>query len=616
MTLTSPDFIVLALYIVLVFGVGILLSSRASRNTEEFFVSGRSLPWWIIGTSMVATTFAADTPLVVSGLVAKGGIYMNWIWWYWGIASTVTVFLFARLWKRAGVTTDVELIELRYDGKPAAALRFYRAGWFGFFQNVLVIAWVMKAMAKILLVVAGWDSGTVIFGLSAEVLTVLILFFIVVAYTAISGLWGVVMTDLLQFALAMGGSVYLAVISFRKLGGIAGITERLAASGADPGRIFQIIPERSPILAANPFTEFLILILVVWWASYSVDGGGYLSQRIFAAKNERHAVFGYLWFCVAHTALRPWPWIVVGLCALAWFGPVDDPERYYPMMMKEMLRPGIFGLVIASFFAAFMSTIDTQLNWGSSLIVNDILRRFLWKGKSEREYVRAARLSIIFLALLGALASFAVNDISLAWKLVVSVTAGIGSVYIARWYWWRVNAWSEIAAMATAMATTFIFALLGRRPGLEGAAWLAFPYSTALTAGLSIVVWIGATFLTRPVGEKNLARFYGKVRPGGVGWKKIYTSPLNGFEGKRLSIKGGLRSLSNILAGLVMTFGTLIGTGRLILGHTGSAIILFICVAASASVLFFTMRKSIGPATGIGDEVDAGTRSIPAWKGK
>ncbi|HSG29118.1 MAG TPA: sodium:solute symporter family protein, partial [Candidatus Krumholzibacterium sp.] len=490
MTLTGLDIAVMGIYVLLIFGFATILSRRASRSTEEFFVSGRSLPWWVIGTSMVATTFAADTPLVVSGLVARGGIFMNWQWWYWGIATIITVFLFARLWKRAAITTDAELIELRYDGKPAAALRFYKAAWFGVFQNVLVIAWVMKAMAKIIIVVTGWENAPMVLGMDREVLTVICLFVVAVSYTAISGLWGVVMTDLLQFLLAMGGSIYLAVVSLRRLGGIEGVASKMMSEGFDPAQVMRIIPERASLLAANPFSEFIILILVVWWTTYSVDGGGYLSQRLFAAKDERHSVFGYLWFCIAHTALRPWPWIVVGLCGMAFFGKVDDPETYYPLMMKELLPPGIFGLVMASFFAAFMSTIDTQLNWGSSLVVNDLMKRFIWKGRSEKEYVRAARIVIIALALLGALASFAVNDISFAWRLVISVTAGIGSVYIARWYWWRVNAWSEIAAMATAMLSTLVISILSAREGGPAAAWLSFPYSTALTAAVSIAVWL------------------------------------------------------------------------------------------------------------------------------
>ncbi|MBN1164276.1 MAG: Na+:solute symporter [Candidatus Krumholzibacteriota bacterium] len=588
MTFSGADIAVLSLYLAVLFIIGIVMSRRASRSTEEFFVSGRSLPWWIIGTSMVATTFAADTPLVVSGLVAQGGIFKNWIWWYWGIAAMVAVFLFAKLWNRAGVTTDAELIELRYDGKPAAGLRFYRALWFGLFQNILVIAWVMKAMAKIILVVMGWDGTATVWGMHAEVFTVLLLLLVAVGYSVLSGLWGVVITDFLQFFLAMGGSVYLAVASYLKLGGMAGIKEMLAGGGFDVGRTLKIIPGIDSLLEANPFTEFIILILVVWWASYSVDAGGYLSQRLLAARDERHSVFGYLWFCIAHICLRPWPWIVVGLCGMAMFGAVDDPETYYPLMMREMLPPGVFGLVLAAFFAAFMSTIDTHLNWGSSLLVNDILRRFYIRGRTEKEYVLYARLSMLTLAVAGALASFAVHDISLAWKLVISVTAGVGSVYIARWYWWRVNAWSEITAMAAALVCTLVFGALSTRSGLSGRAFLIFPYSTALTVVVSVSAWITVTLLTPPVGADQLERFYKKVRPGGPGWKPV-GARIPGVEPGRFNF----RTLLNILAGLVMMISSLVGTGRVVLGKPGEGAWMLALALASGGVLFFSLKGQL-----------------------
>jgi len=581
MIITSLDIAVIALYLVIVFGIGIVLSKRASRDTEEFFVSGRSLPWWLIGTSMVATTFAADTPLVVSGLVAKGGIWQNWIWWHWGIGAVFTVFLFARLWNRAGITTDAELIELRYDGKPAAALRFYRAAWFGIFQNVLVIAWVMKAMAKIIIVVMGWQQAGEVLGMNPEVFIVMCLFLVTVFYTVMSGLWGVVMTDLLQFILAMGGSIFLAVISWRSLGGMDGIRAGLSEKGFDIAQTLRIVPGPESLLSANPFTEFILLVLVVWWASYTIEGGGYLAQRLFAAKNEKHAVFGYLWFCIAHTALRPWPWIIVGLCGMALFGRVGDPETYYPLVMRELLKPGMLGLMLASFFAAFMSTIDSQLNWGSSLVVNDLLRRFLWKGRTEKEYVLMARLTIVGLALIGAAASFLVTDISFAWKLIISVTAGVGSVYVTRWYWWRVNAWSEITAMAAAMAATFVLSILSQRPGLEGAPWLQCPYSTVLTAALSIVLWVSVTFATRPVGDERLRQFNSRVRPGGPGWRRFR----DGAEESH-----PLRVIVNIFAGLLVVSGMLIGFGGFLLGRTTEGVVATALAVAGGVVLFFTLK--------------------------
>jgi Na+/proline symporter len=585
MILSAPDIFVLTLYLVIVFSIGAAMSRRASRSTEEFFVSGRSLPWWIVGTSMVATTFAADTPLVVSGLVAQGGIFRNWIWWYWAFGAVLTVFLFAPFWNRARITTDAELVELRYDGRSAKGLRFYRAAWFGIFQNVLIIAWVMRAMAKIILVVMGWDSGTTILGIQADVFTVLALFVIAVTYTALSGLWGVVVTDVLQFALAMGGSIYLALATWSRLGGLGGILSRLSGSGFDPVETLRIIPAPDRLLAANPFTEFLLLVLVVWWAEYRIDGGGYLSQRLFAAKNERHSVFAYLWFVVAHICVRPWPWIIVGLSGMAVFGQVGDPETYYPLMMKEILPRGIFGIVLASFFAAFMSTIDTQLNWGSSLVVNDLLRRFLWRGKSDKSYIRAARLTVVGLAVLGALASFAVSDISFAWKLIVSITAGIGSVYIARWYWWRVNAWSEISAMVTAGLCTLILAIMARTESLAGSPVTQFPYSTVITFLIVVPVWITVTMLTRPVGDERLVEFYSRVRPGGRGWERIR-------ERAGVEARPGtpLRTASKIVAGIVLVMATLVGTGSLIFGAPLRGFLLLGLASAAGAAIYILMR--------------------------
>lgn len=586
--LHSLDLSILALYVIAVFGIGIALSKRASRNTEEFFVSGRSLPWWIVGTSMVATTFAADTPLVVSGLVAQGGIYKNWLWWQWGIGGITAVFLFAPLWNRARITTDAELIEIRYDGKPAAALRFYRAVWFGLFQNVLVIAWVMKAMVKIIIVVMGWEGTALILGMRAEIFTVLLLFVVAVTYTALSGLWGVVITDFLQFILAMGGAVYLAIAAVVRLGGIAGIRERFAETGFSFEETTRIIPRIASLTEVNPFTEFLILIGVVWWAAYQFDGGGYFAQRLFAAKNERHSVLGYLWCSVAHIALRPWPWIIVGLCGIAMFGVVDDPETYYPMVMRSILPAGVLGLVIASFFAAFMSTVDTQLNWGASLLVNDIFRRFLMKGRTEKLYLRLARGSVLILAVFGAIASFAVNDISFAWKLVISVTAGIGTVYIGRWYWWRVNAWSEITAMATAFICTLVFTFLSKSARFGGNALFEFPFSVAITVVISLPAWISVTLLTRPVTMEHLVRFYRRVRPGGPGWKRVYSS-LPGCKPPR----SGSRTFVRIVSGVISLNAILVGIGKLVLGDVlvGGAILTVALIAGSIFVI--SLRSGI-----------------------
>jgi len=585
MHLAFLDIFIIALYLVASFAVGIVLSKRARRNTEEYFVSGRSLPWWLIGTSMVATTFAADTPLVVSGLVARGGIWQNWLWWQWGIGGIVTVFLFSHLWHRAQITTDAEFVELRYDGKPAAILRCYRAVWFGILQNVLIIAWVMRAMVKIVVVVMGWDETKTVIGMNPESFTVLVLFIVTVGYTTISGLWGVVITDFFQFVLAMSGCIATAAVAFRSIGGWGPLRDRIAANGFSLDDTFRIIPKIASVTTANPFTEFLILVLIVWWASYTIDGGGYLAQRLFAAKNERHSVFGYLWFSIAHVALRPWPWIIVGLCGMAMFGKIGDPERLYPMVMRAVLQPGLFGLVLAAFFAAFMSTESTQLNWGSSLVVNDLLRRFVWKGKSERQYLMAAQAAVLVLAVFGAIASFAVKDISFAWKLIISVTAGVGSVYIARWYWWRVNAWSEITAMAAALVSTFVLAYAAGSQRFGTESWVRFPYSTALTVLVSTPLWIAVTFATRPVSREHLVRFYERCHPGGAGWRAISrdlpSAPRDGL--------GPLTALK-IVFGVAALYLVLIGIGHLVMGKFASAAALLAGAFAAGFALFAAMR--------------------------
>ncbi|MBF0433631.1 MAG: Na+:solute symporter [Fibrobacteria bacterium] len=599
--LHNIDIIIIVAYLVFTFLIGIYFSRRASQNMDEFFVAGRSLPWWIVGTSMVATTFAADTPLAVSGLVAKQGIWWNWTWWNWGIGGIFTVFLFAKLWHRSGITTDAELIELRYDGRPAAGLRLYRALWFGLFQNLLIIAWVMKAMAKVTLTIMGWDVDTEIMGMPAENFVVIVLFMLTVFYTVMSGLWGVVTTDVVQFVIAMGGSIYLAVTAYTRLGGIDSIKEKLISHEFDVDTILQIIPSMTPVTEFSPFTKFLTLVLVVWIVMYNVDGGGYLAQRLFAAKNERHSMFAYLWYNIAMVCLRPWPWIVVGLCGMAFFGKVSDAETYYPLMMKEMLPVGLFGIMIASFLAAFMSTIDTQLNWGASILVNDCYKRFFRKDAPQKEYVLAARIFIMILAALGAMVSFYIKDISQAWFLIFSVTAGIGSVYIFRWYWWRINAWSEISAFASALIMTFVLRGVpfiktmdslkdsGLAKGLAGLypeqLWFTFPYSILFSMFFVIPIWITITMLTRPVSREHLVKFYKKVYPGGPGWAD-FKKEAPGKESEGLNA----RTFVNIALGVTVSNCFLIGTGKMILGSPLVGIVLLIGAFISGTLLYRNIK--------------------------
>jgi Na+/proline symporter len=573
------DLAVIVVWLVGNLVVGLWLKRRGSESTEAYFVSGRSLPWWLAGTSMVATTFASDTPLVVSGWVASFGIAENWVWWTAGLSGVMTVFLFSKFWRRAGVVTDAELVEVRYGGRSARVLRGVNAAWFGVFMNLLVIAWVNRAMTKIMAVVLHLEPTDVVLGMPAEVAIVLALFVLTLVYTGVSGLWGVVVTDAIQFAGAMFGCIVMAVVAWNAAGGLAGIQEGFARHGFDWERTVSLVP-RFDGDPTGPFAKFLVLLLVVWWADKGVDGGGYLAQRMLAARDERHARWGYLWFLVAHLCLRPWPWIVVGLAGMAMLGPVADPEKYYPMMIVKLLPVGLFGLMVAAFFAAFMSTISTQLNWGASLIVNDLYRRFWVRGKPDKHYLLASQAAVVVLAIVGAVVSFLITDIGMAWKLVISVIAGIGSVYISRWFWWRVQAVSEMAAMFTAMACTFLFSALASHhpalvePGVEPWAFLAgvrpalldFPFSAAITALISIPIWVTVTLVARPPDREHLLRFYEKVRPGGRGWRAI-AGHLPGFEkdGPTWATLGGM---VGAVAGI---YGVLLSIGWILLGRWGYA---------------------------------------------
>jgi SSS family solute:Na+ symporter len=569
------DLVVVVVWLALTFVAGVWFGRMGSKSTEGFFVADRNLPWWVVGTSMVATTFAADTPLVVSGYVASGGIAANWKWWWLGAAGVTSVYLFAHLWRRTGVITDAQLSELRYDGRVATTLRGVQAVWFGVFMNLLVIAWVMAAMRKVLRTVLpmpelGW------LGVAPDVWIVLGLFVLTVVYTGAAGMMGVVATDVLQFGMAMLGSVVLAVLAWQHAGGLAGMQEGFARHGLDWEATTALwpMPDASP---DGAFAQTSVLMGVIWWSSKQIDGGGYLAQRLFAARDDRHAVWGYLWFTVANLCVRPWPWIVVGLAGMATFGPLDDPELYYPRMMSEVLPVGAFGLLLAAFLAAFMSTVDTQLHWGASLVVNDLWLRFLRPGASNEEAMLASRLAVLGLALVGAVLAFYVDSLGGAWELAFSVTAGLGTVYIARWYWWRTNAWSEVTAMAVAAVGTFGFrALRVSHPGAGGEAvwltdvplgWFNFPFTAGVIALVGLPLWVGVTLLTEPTPRPHLLAFYRKVRPGGAGWRAV-AGEEPGFEGDGPT----WRSFVGIAAGTVSVYGALLGTGALLLGRVELAV--------------------------------------------
>jgi Na+/proline symporter len=537
---TALDYWIVALYLVGTLAFGAWHARRASSSTEQFFAAGRSLPWWLAGTSIVATTFAADTPLAVAGLVATEGVWGNWFWWADVLPAATAALLVAELWRRSGVLTDNEIVELRYGGRPAAGLRLFRALYFGVLRNALVIGWVNLAMLKVLELGLDLEPGSGVLVLAG-------LFLITVLYTLLSGLLGVVLTDLVQFGMALGGSLLLAVLAVQASGGL----------GALPGELARVLGETraEQTLALVPeqreaFWAFVIYVAIKSWASGNTEGNGYMAQRLLATRDERHARLAALWFAVAHFALRPWPWILVGIAALLSYPALEDPESGYVLVLLDQLPQGLRGLMIATLFAAFMSTVDTQLNWGASYLTHDVFHRFLRPDASERTLVAVARASVVLLAALGALATLAMPSISGAWKFLASLLAGTGLVLLLRWLWWRINAWSEIVVMASSLLGTNVLLL---------ATDIAFPFSLALVVAFSVPAALLATLLTAPEAPETLAAFYRLVRPRGA-WGPVARAC--GEQPRAL----GVRPWADVLLMTAGVYGVMLGTGALLLG--------------------------------------------------
>ena len=575
MNLTLLDWIVIAAYFLFNLGIGIYYARRARGSTTEFFLSGRDVPWWLAGTSMVATTFAADTPLVVTGLVAANGIAGNWLWWNFVMSGILTVFLYARLWRRAGVMTDVEFAELRYSGKPAAFLRGFRALYLGIPINCIVMGWVNLAMVKILQTVFGFDKGT-----AMMVIIGMLLF--TAFYTTISGLWGVLVTDLFQFVLKMGMVIVLAVLAVNAVGGIDAlkmkIVEMDAASGQTGSRL-AFFPDLSS--AWMPAITFFVYLAVNWWASWypgaEPGGGGYVAQRIFSAKDERHGLLATLWFNIAHYALRPWPWILTALASLILYPDLVDKESGY---IKTLIDPNVFpvylrGFMLAAFAAAYMSTIGTQLNWGASYVINDFYRRFVKREGSERHFVIASQVVTMLLMVISLIVTLNLDTIGGAWKLLLVTGAGTGTVLLLRWFWWRVNAWSEVSAMAVA-AVVSLFLQLNFNWNSDDPR--EFAYIMLITVGITTIAWLGVTWLTPAEPREKLIAFFRKVRPEGPGWKPIAAAA-------GLPLNAGLVShLGNWVLGCVLIYTSLFGIGKLVLKEWLPGVV-FIVVAIVAGAL-------------------------------
>ncbi len=575
--MTTLDWVIIALYFVFAGAIGLALSNRAGRSLSDYFVGGRALPWWLAGTSMVATTFAADTPLAVTEMVAKHGVAGNWLWWNMVMSGILTVFFYARLWRRAGVITDVEFTELRYGGKPAALLRGFRAAYLALPINLIIMGWVNLAMMEIVSTTLG----------ISQVLALLVCFLLAAAYSVMAGLWGVVITDFFQFGLAIGGAIILAIFAVHAVGGIAGMQVGLESVYGSSDAAIAMLPRES--VAWMPAITMAVYLGVNWWASWypgaEPGGGGYIAQRIFSARTERDGVLATLWFNIAHYAVRPWPWILVALASTILYPGLENPRQGYIMAVTDLLPPGLTGLVLAGFAAAYMSTISTQLNWGASYLVNDLYARFLRPDLGERELVRASRLATILMMLGSLVVTYFLTSIEGAWRFLLAIGAGTGLVLILRWYWWRINAWSEISAMIASLVVSLV---LWFGAGLNPDDPVQWAWIMLATVGSSTVVWLAVTFLTRPEEEQVLRGFYLKVRPGGRGWSRISSGLGLGGE----PVDGGPLNWTNWVAGVTSVYSSLFGVGQIIFGATGRGVVLL----AVALACFVWIGRNLRPS--------------------
>jgi Na+/proline symporter len=585
MTFTPLDWAAIVAYLAITLVLGLYFRRRSGQSTEDYFVSGRNVSWWLAGTSMVATTFAADTPLLVTGLVYRQGIAGNWIWWSFLLSGMMTVFLFARLWRRSGLMTDVQFAELRYRGRPAAFLRGFRAIYLGLLMNCLILGWVTKAMVSIVSVTLGMSE------FHALLICVLFLVPFTGLYVALGGLWGVLWTDVFQFVLKMGIVIAVAWYAVRAAGGMDTLLSKLATlrhatGGSNP---VAFLPDFSRGATAEnlwtlPVITFVVFMAVQWWAFWypgaEPGGGGYIAQRIFSAKDERHGLLSVLWFNIAHYAVRPWPWIITGLAVIVLHpelrAPGANPESGYMLVLNQTLPHALRGVAIAGFLAAFMSTVATQLNWGASYLVADFYRRFVRKQASEGHYVHASRVATVILVIAAATVAALLTSIKSGWEFVLELGAGTGSVYLLRWYWWRINAWSEISAMAAAMSTSIFFrfwqwlAAAHRVPPIfTGSEAVLFAKTALATTLVTTVVAVIVTLATKPESDQVLIAFYRKVRPDVRGWKPVARQTPEIAPNRDL----GPNLLAWVL-GCAMIYLALFGTGKLLMKQPGLGLML------------------------------------------
>ncbi len=592
MELKLIDWAIIIAFFVISLAIGIIVSKRAGKNTSEFFLSGRTMPWWLLGISMVATTFSADTPNLVADIVRNNGVSGNWVWWSFLLTGMLTVFLYAKLWRRSKVLTDLEFYELRYSGKEAAFLRGFRAVYLGFFFNIVAMAGVCLAAIKI---------GGVLLGIS-PVQTLLIASVVTVIYSSLGGLKGVLITDFFQFFMAMIGSIWatIVIVDLPEIGGLSNLIAHENVVGK-----LSILPDFSNTDLL--ITVFIIPIAVQWWSVWypgsEPGGGGYIAQRMLSAKDEKNAVWATLLFNIVHYAIRPWPWILIALASLVLYPEVSDLIAALPNMdpsvvkddisysvMLRYLPTGLLGLVLASLIAAFMSTISTLLNWGSSYMVNDLYQRFIEPKATSKKLIFVARLSTVLLMLFSSILALFLSNALQAFNMILQIGAGTGLLFILRWFWYRINAWSEITAMVVSLFIALYFEVIHPHTGLP-----ELSSSTKLLLGILIttVAWVSVTLLTKPADDKVLKSFYRLIRPGGVGWKKVLDKiKEEDPEDQGVSEKWDMpTAILCMVTGSFMVFSALFTIGYFIYGNLKFGYIMLFLTVISTWVLLKLWKK-------------------------
>lgn len=588
--MAAIDWLIVLLYLLLTLGLGLYLSGKASEGLEAFFVSGRSLPWWLSGTSMAATTFSIDTPLYIAGVVASRGVSGNWEWWSFGIAHVVMIYIFARMWRRSGVVTDAQLTEIRYGGSMAAILRAVKAFLFAVPINCIGIGYAMLAMVKVVDALELWQSLGIEPGENLKLWSVVGVSLFVLFYAGISGLWGVVATDFFQFFLGLFGAIAVAAIAVSHVGGIHELIPLVQEQTDTDILAFLPLNTETASLSLSTFGAYL---LIQWWAFRRSDGGGEFIQRLLASKNEAEAEKAAWFFNILHYVVRTWPWILVALVALVVYPNLEDRELGYPKLMLDFLPPAMLGLVVASLLAAFMSTVSTSINWGASYLTNDLYLRFFRPESTQSELVLVGRMSSIMVTVLGAIAAFYAQDVATVFRLVIAIGTGPGLVLILRWFWWRINAAAELASMVGGFVvglTTSVVPILTIKD---------FGLRLLVTAGISGICWIAAMLLTAPESDQTLDEFYRLVRPGGPGWRR---------QRSRTGLKPAQslpQDLLKVSAAILLLFGAMFAVGGFLLLNQGVGWMSLIVAVAGAMMLRYVSKLRVAPMArpGLEDEL-------------